>query len=449
MLKIFLWLRYLGKKKIVFLSVAAVALSVALLIVVASLFTAFIKAFEQSAVETMGDIVVIPPVRFSQCRRFVDKVEQIHYVKAATALLSVQGLLHLGKGDVRAVEIWGIEPGKRAEVTNFRQSLRRQRNEQAAPSFEVPGLPDTLGGFVGIGVVAEPNDKTDEYAPDLLSAERVVGQKVVITTGSAEKTGDGSGRGFKRKTVQFAIADVVFSGIYDLDKRLVYLPIGRLQEILYPDEAGGGTASQIQIKLENEADEDFVLAQVRGLWQQFASEQLGWEQYPIEQTVITTAMRMQSQYVAELRKQMAVLLLIFGVVSGSVVLLIFCILYMIAVTRRKDIAVIKSCGAANSSVVLVFVGFGCYVGAIGAGVGVAIGYIVTRNINIIEEWIRIIFGLKLWKSSVYMFSKIPNEVNWFSAMVIALLAIAAAAAGALIPAIIAACTRPVNVLRYE
>jgi len=57
--------------------------------------------------------------------------------------------------------------------------------------------------------------------------------------------------------------------------------------------------------------------------------------------------------------------------------------------------------------------------------------------------------LKLWKSSVYLFSKIPNEVNWPWAMRIVLMAIIAAAIGTLIPAIIAARTKPVNILRYE
>jgi len=56
MLKLFLWLRYLRKRKIVFLSIAAVALSVSLLIVVASLFTGFIKTFERAAVEAIGDV---------------------------------------------------------------------------------------------------------------------------------------------------------------------------------------------------------------------------------------------------------------------------------------------------------------------------------------------------------------------------------------------------------
>ena len=59
------------------------------------------------------------------------------------------------------------------------------------------------------------------------------------------------------------------------------------------------------------------------------------------------------------------------------------------------------------------------------------------------------FGLKLWKSSVYMFSKIPNQMNWESTLWIVVSAIIAAAIGALIPAIIAARVKPVKILRYE
>ena len=146
---------------------------------------------------------------------------------------------------------------------------------------------------------------------------------------------------------------------------------------------------------------------------------------------------------------MGLLLLIFGVVSFGVILLVFCIFYMIVRLKQKDIAIIKSCGAAGSSVAWIFVGFGVCVGMAGSGIGAALGYVVTKNINTIEELIRIIFGLKLWKSSVYFFSKIPNEVDWASALPIVLFAIIAAAIGTLIPAIVAAWTKPIEILRYE
>jgi lipoprotein-releasing system permease protein len=146
---------------------------------------------------------------------------------------------------------------------------------------------------------------------------------------------------------------------------------------------------------------------------------------------------------------MGVLLLIFGVVSLSAVLLIFCIFYMIVETRRKDIAIMKSCGADSGSIALIFVGFGAFVGILGTLLGTAAGYIVTKNINEVEGWIRVAFGLKLWKASVYMFSRIPSEVYWQAVWWIVLSAILGAAIGAVIPALSAALTRPVKVLRYE
>jgi len=61
MLKFFFWLKYLCKWRVVFLSVAAVALSVALLIVVASLFTGFIEAVQMGAVGMVGDVLLAAP----------------------------------------------------------------------------------------------------------------------------------------------------------------------------------------------------------------------------------------------------------------------------------------------------------------------------------------------------------------------------------------------------
>lgn len=431
------------------LSVAAVALSAALLIVVSSLFTGFIKVFEQSAVETIGDVVLAPPIKFTKYQLFIERLEQTGVVEAATATVSAPGLLHLGKGNVHAVYIWGVEPGRRTKVTGFKQSLIKQKKSPQEPSFEIAGFPEKVGGFVGIGVVAEPDEKTDEY--DFGAVEEIIGRNVVLTMGTAIDSGTGedkSSRQFKRKVIPFTIADVVFAGYYFTDKNFIYLPIEKLQKTLYPNSKAP-LAGQIQIKLAGDAQVDVALAQIRGVWQVFAAEQLGWDPYLIKNTIIITAKQMQNPLVAEFRKQMGILLLIFGVISLSAILLIFCIFYMIVMTRRRDIAIIKSCGTASSSVALIFVGFGVCVGIIGSGLGAILGYIVTKNINTIEEWIRIIFGLKLWKSSVYMFSKIPNEIDWSSALIIVLSAVIAAGLGVLIPAIIAVRTEPVKILRYE
>jgi lipoprotein-releasing system permease protein len=439
MLKFFLWLRYLRKKRIVLLSIAAVALVVSLLITVSSLFTGFIKVFEQSAVKAMGDVVVEPPMRFSKYPQLIEGLEQIGSVEAATGVLSAQCLLHLGAGNVRAVSVRGIEAGRQVRVTGFQRALVRQGRDCGEPSFAVPGKPETAGMFVGIGVLAEPDEQTDKY--DFAAVEQMIGDEVVLTTGTA------SGGKVRRKIIEAGIADIVFTGVYELDKSFVYLSIEELQRSLYPEE--GQVANQIQIKLAGGAETDSALAQIRGVWGDFADKQLNWSPYLINQTTILTSKEMQSRYIAELRKQMRILLFIFGVVDCSVVLLIICIFYMIVRLKQRDIAIIKSCGASSGSVCFIFVAFGFCVGVIGSIFGALLGFVVTRNVNAIEECIRKIFGLKLWKSSVYMFSEIPNEINWSWAWAIVLTAILAAIAGTLVPAIVAARTKPVEILRYE
>jgi lipoprotein-releasing system permease protein len=451
MLKVFLWLRYLRKKKIVFLSIAAVAVSVSLLIVVASLFSGFIDAFELAAVEAIGDVVLSPPppMRFAKYPLLIERLEQTETVEAATAMALVPGLLHLGTGtgNVRPVEVWGIEPGGREKVTGFKRFLLKQKNSPGEPTFDIPGAPERTAGFVGIGVLGEPNEQTDEYDPAM--AEEMIGKQVFLTTGTASepKGGDAAEPQFKKRSVLFTITDILRTGVYQFDEACVYLPMEKLQKTLYPDESP--TAGQVLIKLADGAEPDVALAVIRGIWRTFVEEQLEGDPDLIYRTQIETAKELQKPRVAAYRKQMGILLVIFGVVSIGVILLIFCIFYMIVRLKQKDIAIIKSCGATSLSVAFVFVGFGACVGTVGSGIGTVLGYVITRNINMIENWIRIIFGLKLWRSSVYFFSKIPNEVDWFWAGRIVVLAVIAAAIGTLIPAIVAARTKPVEILRYE
>ena len=55
----------------------------------------------------------------------------------------------------------------------------------------------------------------------------------------------------------------------------------------------------------------------------------------------------------------------------------------------------------------------------------------------------------MWDPRVYYFTEIPNAVDMNSAVVTMILAILCSLVGALIPAIKAADTDPVNALRYE
>ena len=454
-LSLYLCLKYFRKRKIALLSIAAVAMSSALLITVASLFTGFINAVENGAGEHMGDLIITPPtgVRIPDYDVLISQLEADPAVVGATAVLHSEGLLLLSQGDVRAVKIWGIELPERTKVTPIGDFLVKTLPQDQPPTFALDDNPDELGGFVGVGVLDDPDEVTDAYDLDTVCKD-FIGRKVLLTTGAIVDAGPianpdsdasaGSERQrFKRRTIKFRIANIVFSGMYDFDKSFVYLPISMLAEELYPGQ--GKVADIIQIRLPPGADVDAQTERVREIWNTFAEGRLAW---PLGAR-IESARRMQAQLIAEYRKQMAILMLIFGVVSLGVVLLIFCIFYLIVMTRRRDIAIVKSCGLSSRAVAAMFVAFGLVIGVVGAAFGVVLGWIFTHNVNAIEQWISVTFGLKLWKSSTYMFSRIPNQIDWPSVAWVTTAAVLAAAAGAVIPAVTAARVRPVRILRYE
>ena len=435
-LSLLLCLKYLYKRKIVLLSIVAVAMSCALLMVVSALFSGFINALEQSSKDTTGDIVISAPPRqkIPQYDKLIAELESSDEIAAAGPVLAGQGgLLYLGKGNVRGVFILGVDIAKCTQVTRFGESLLCQKESPTPPAFSLSDHPLETGGFVGIGVVARPDEKTDEYDFENACSE-FIGRKVGLTTATASSE--------KPRVVKFRISDIFHSGIYKLDKNAVYLPIDVLVEQLYPGE--GKICDEIQIKLGEGVDIASGLERVKTIWKGFSSD-LYWASF----TDIQTSTQKNIELIAEYRKQMGMLMLIFGIVSGGIILLIFCIFYMIVLSKRKDIAITKSCGLGSCSIVGLFVGFGCAIGIAGSALGVAIGYYVTININTVERFISSMLGLKLWKSSTYMFTRIPNEVNWDSVVWIVLAAIAASVLGAIVPAIAAARVNPVKILRYE
>ena len=446
-ISVLLCFRYLQHRRIVLLSMAAVALSCALLIATDSLFTGFINAVESSVIRHLGDIILETPSgrTITEYDTFIDSLCQTESIESATAVLSSQGLLLSAPGKVRAVKAWGIELPRRLDVTPLHEALLFQKDKPAERvGFAVNGKPESIGGIVGIGVLAQPDELTDAY--DMDAVKGMLGEPMALTTGSIAPDGsntDGSQPRFSRKVLKFNLADVAVTGVHEFDQSFVMLPIEELSKTLYPDEPTG--ANIIHIRLTAGTDEETAAMIVRSVWRSFAEDRFDWSAF----VSITPAKQLQAQLIAEYRKQMNVLLFIFGLVSAGIILLVFCIFYLIVMTRRKDIGVLKSCGVSSTSVAGLFVLFGTVVGVVGAVAGIGLGWLIIDNINAIEETIASVFGLKIWKASTYMFTQIPNTMHWGSVLWITGCGIIAAAVGSLIPAVAAARVKPVETLQYE
>lgn len=458
MLKFFLWARYLRKRRLVLLCVAAVALCCGLLIVVASLFTGFIQAVQDSCAAFEGDISIYPAGAFSRYEQLLERLEALPRVETASAVfIGGAGLLHLGAGNVRPVFYAGIEPVRGARLADLKHSLLRQKDSSQQVSFQLPGPADEMGGWAGIGLVAEPDEQTDEY--DLQAVRQHIGAPAVLVTGAwmaknsgleadtTQGTAGAQTQTFRRVTTSFTIGDIFFTGHYWYDQ-LLYLPIERIQKAIDPQRAEP-VAHAVWIRLAPGVKAEQMIERVGAVWRRFAAEQLGWDSDKIDRTDIYTARQSRWLYLEPVRQQRGILMLILGVICSVGILLVLCIFYMIVITKRRDIAIIKSCGCGSAAVAAIFVGFAGCVGLAGSATGTVLGWLIMKNINAIENSVQVIAGLKLWRSSVYIFNKVPDRVDWQTVCWVALAAVMASVLGAVVPAVVAARTRPVEILRYE
>lgn len=436
-MKLFLWLRYLRKKKIVLLSVMAVALSVALMVTTDSIFTGYIEGLREMTIADYGDITVWPyGTDINDFELFIERLESKPAIEAAAPHYQSAGLLFVEGGYVRAVQTVAIEPVHEEGFIDWPERLIRHKELSKVPDFSVPDHNDLPGVWLGINIIAEPNEETDEY--DIDSTKQFIGKQVVLTT---------RGQGLKRRVIRFRVSDIVFSHTFFSDQTL-YLPYEQFEPVIFGQSDVRKTRI-IKIRVKDGIDLHTLVDFIRAQWAGFAVETMNFKPDAVPRLEIQLQQDWHREMFEDLRNQLRVVLLIFGVICSVAVLLIFCIFYMIVTAKQKDIAVIKSCGASSTAAAVIFAGFGGCVGIVGSAAGIVLGIIITNNVNVLESWVRIIFGIKLWRTSSYGLAFIPHQVNWSSVPLIAIAAVLGCIVGVLIPSIIAARTKPVEILRYE
>ena len=129
--------------------------------------------------------------------------------------------------------------------------------------------------------------------------------------------------------------------------------------------------------------------------------------------------------------------------------------FMLAVERSGDIAILKSTGASSAGITASFVFIALCVGLLGSLVGTILGLIVSVNINEIirgVEWIINFFASPFGSEEIrilnpgFYLEKIPVDIRFREVFSVALLAPALAVLSAYIPARRAGRLRPVEIL---
>jgi lipoprotein-releasing system permease protein len=236
----------------------------------------------------------------------------------------------------------------------------------------------------------------------------------------------------------FTVVDFYESKMSEYDSNFVFVPIAALQRMrgMIDPQSGLASVNSIQIKLREGADLDRVRDTLRKV-------------FPADLYSVATWRDKQGPLLMAVDMEMSVLnILLFLIiaVAGFGILAIF---FMIVVEKTRDIGILKSLGAGSSGIAGIFLGYGLFLGIVGAGVGLALGLGIAWNINAIRAGVEWCTGQRVFDPSIYYFYKIPAIVHPFTVAWIILGALGIAVGSSVLPALRAARLHPVEALRHE
>jgi lipoprotein-releasing system permease protein len=130
----------------------------------------------------------------------------------------------------------------------------------------------------------------------------------------------------------------------------------------------------------------------------------------------------------------------FNIISGLTILV---------KNKTRDIAILKSIGVLNKSIIKIFFLVGVIIGVSATFFGIFLGVIFSLYIENFREFLSNTFNINLFPEEIYFLSTMPSEINLTSIFIISLCSIFITIIVSIFPAIKASKLDPVKGLKYE
>ena len=124
-------------------------------------------------------------------------------------------------------------------------------------------------------------------------------------------------------------------------------------------------------------------------------------------------------------------------------------LIMLVKDKSRDIAILRTMGAARGSILRIFLMAGASVGVIGTLAGCLLGVAFCANIETIRQWLQSLTGTQLFSPEIYFLSRMPAKMDLLEVGYVVLMALALSFLATIYPSWRAARLDPVEALRYE
>jgi lipoprotein-releasing system permease protein len=219
----------------------------------------------------------------------------------------------------------------------------------------------------------------------------------------------------------YRVAGVFFTGMYEYDLKYVYVTLDSLQEFL----DRGDTLDGIEVRTKSADDTDIYVERI--------SAALG-KDYRVQDWK-----ELNHSLFSALKLEKVVMFLVLGIVILVASFSIVGNLIMVVVEKAREIALIKTLGASDRTIMKIFAIQGLLIGLIGTALGISTGLIAC--------YIGKAVGIPL-NPDVYYIDRMPVNVEPTSVILTAAAGVLISMAATFYPALLAARVRPAAGMRH-
>ena len=383
-------------------SMLGIALGVAALIVVLSVMNGFQKEVRDRMLSVLSHVEIHAPTGLGDWSTLINQVQAHPGVLGAAPMIMSQALVT--RGDVmRGVALRGVDPDLEGRVSEIPKHFIQGKALELKP------------GEFGMALGAE--------LASILNVQ--LGDRITVMV----PEGDINPAGMTPRMRAFKLIGIIDSGHYEFDSTLAVIHWKDAASLLRLEGPSG-----LRLKLDDMqrtakvADE--LSLKLPGLWvKDWTRQNKNW--FAAVQT--------------EKRMMFIILTLIIAVAAFNLV----STLVMTVTDKQGDIAILRTMGASAGMIQRIFFAQGFMIGALGTLGGIALGLLVSLNIDVIVPSLEAIFRVQFLPRDIYFISSLPSDVRSGDVVTVGLMAFFLSLLATLYPSWRAAKIQPAQALRYE
>ena len=400
--------RYLRAKRkerfisvVTLLSVAGVAMGVTALIIAMAINNGVQEDLQRYLMGATAHVNLLEKERgfgIEDWRNFMGRFEDVEHVVSAAPALYGEVMVSSPLRSQGAV-LKGIDLAAELDVSEMLTNLKDGSLDELRRPDDFPGI------IIGDQLAEHIGARLDSLV------------KVINPQG--EMTPFGPMPGEKR----FRVAGIMDSGFYQYDNHWVITTLPLAQQALnLPD-----VINSVEFKIDDLNRAEQVGAAVESL----AGERFSATNWKEQNRTVFQALRVEKLVTA----------VTIGLIMLVAALNILTSLVMIVMEKSKDIAILKSMGAARKQIRKIFLYQGLIIGTTGTAIGLVLGHLLC--------WVCDTYQLIPLEAQVYGLSHVPFSPDLLDAVLVAAAAMAVSYVTTIYPSGSAARIVPVEVLRYE